>query len=112
MAKKDYACAALEFRSAAQAMANDPEPYYQWGLASLGAGDGNTAIQAVPKTVQLNPKRNDAQLKLAEWMLASRPKDLVEQAASNLSGYRRFARRSGSSRRAVNKPRKGGCFSV
>jgi tetratricopeptide (TPR) repeat protein len=85
MAKKDYARAALEFRSAAQAMPNDPEPYYQWGLASLGAGDGNTAIQAFRKTVQLNPKRNDAQLKLSELMLASRRKDLVEQAASNLS---------------------------
>ena len=55
----------LEFRSAAQAKPNDPEPYYQLGLASLGAGDGNTAIQAFRKTLQLNPKHNDAQLKLS-----------------------------------------------
>ena len=55
MARKDYARAALEFRSAAQAMPNDPEPYYQWGLASLGTGDGTTAIQAFRKTLQLNP---------------------------------------------------------
>lgn len=31
MARKDYARAGLEFRSAAQVMPNDPEPYYQWG---------------------------------------------------------------------------------
>ncbi len=85
MAKKDYARAVLEFRSAAQAMPNDPEPYYQLGLASLGAGDGNTAIQAFRKALQLNPKHNDAQLKLSELMLTSGRKDIVEQAAANLS---------------------------
>src|SRR5215472_18891197 len=74
MAKKDYTRAVLEFRSAAQAMPNDPEPYYQLGLASLGAGDGNTAVQAFRKTLQLNPKHNGAQLKLAELMVASRRK--------------------------------------
>ena len=51
MAKKDYARAVLEFRSAAQAVPSDPEPYYQWGLASLAAGDGTTAIQAFRKTL-------------------------------------------------------------
>jgi tetratricopeptide (TPR) repeat protein len=85
MAKKDYSRAVLEFRSAAQAMPNDPEPYYQWGLASLGTGDGNSALQAFRKALQLNPKHNDAQLKLSELMLTSRRKELVEQAASNLS---------------------------
>jgi tetratricopeptide (TPR) repeat protein len=85
MAKKDYARAVLEFRSAAQVMPNDPEPYYQWGLASLGTGDGTTAIQAFRKTLQLNPQRNDAQLKLSELMLATGRKDIVEQAAANLS---------------------------
>jgi len=86
MAKKDYARAALEFRSAAQAMPNDAEPYYQWGLAALASGDGNSAVQAFRKTLQLNPKHNAAQLKLAELMLASRRKELVEEAAGNLRG--------------------------
>ena len=85
MAKKDYARAALEFRSAAQAMPNDPEPYYQLGLASLSTGDGTMAIQAFRKILQLNPKHNNAQLKLSELMLASGRKDFVEQAGANLS---------------------------
>src|SRR5215469_3112873 len=85
MAKKDYARAVLEFRGAAQAMPNDPEPYYQLGMASLGTGDVTTAIQAFRKTLQLNPKHKDAQLKLSELMLASGRKDFVEQAAANLS---------------------------
>jgi tetratricopeptide (TPR) repeat protein len=85
MAKNDYTRAVLEFRSAAQTMPNDPEPYYQLGLASLGAGDGNTAVQAFRKTLQLNPKHNGAQLKLAELMVASNRKDVVEQAEANLS---------------------------
>jgi len=85
MAKKDYARAALEFRSAAQAMPNDAEPYYQWGLAALGLGDGNNAVQAFRKTLQLNPKHTAAQLKMAELMVASRRKELVEEGAANLN---------------------------
>jgi tetratricopeptide (TPR) repeat protein len=84
MAKKDYARAVLEFRSAAQTMPNDAEPYYQWGLAALGLGDGTTAVQAFRKTLQLNPKHNAAQLKLAELLVASRRKEFVEEAAKNL----------------------------
>jgi tetratricopeptide (TPR) repeat protein len=85
MAKKDYARAALEFRSAAQAMPNDADPYYQLGLAALGMRDGNTAFQAFRKAVQLNPKHNAAQLKLAELMVASNRKELVEEAAANMN---------------------------
>ena len=86
MAKKDYARAALEFRSAAQAVPADAEPYYQLGLAALGMGDANGAYRALRKAVELNPKHSAAQLKLAQLMVGSRQKELVEEAASNLRG--------------------------
>lgn len=84
MAKKDYSRAALEFRSATQAMPNDAEPQYQLGLAYLASGNPNAAVAGFRQAIRLNPKHAGAQLKLAEMMAASRNRDLMSQAATRL----------------------------
>jgi len=83
-AHKDYARAALEFRSAAQAMPTDAEPRYRLGLAYLNSGRMGDAFSALKKAVELNPHHGPAQLKLAELMLSSQNHDLVQQAANQL----------------------------
>ena len=84
LAKKDFSRAVLEFRNAVQAMPNDAEAYYQLGLAYLGNGAPSGAVAAFRKAVALNPKHAGAQLKLAEFMAASRNQDLIKQAADLL----------------------------
>src|SRR5580700_3974799 len=66
LAKKDYARAILEFRTAIQVMPKDAEAYYQLGLALLQSGDLRGAVGAFQKATELNPKHPGAQLKLAE----------------------------------------------
>jgi tetratricopeptide (TPR) repeat protein len=82
--KKDLARATLEFRNAAQLMPNDPESHYQLGLVYLQTNIVNGAIDEFRKVIALNPKHSGAQLKLAELMVASRQKELVEEAATKL----------------------------
>jgi cytochrome c-type biogenesis protein CcmH/NrfG len=55
MAKKDYERAALEFRTAAQAMPSDAEPFYQLGLAYLQGSNPAGAVAAFRQATQLNP---------------------------------------------------------
>jgi putative PEP-CTERM system TPR-repeat lipoprotein len=70
LAKKDYKRAALWFRGAIQAMPSDAEPYYQLGLTYLAAGDRPSAISALTKATELNPKHAGAELRLADlWAL-------------------------------------------
>jgi tetratricopeptide (TPR) repeat protein len=82
--KKDFARALLEFRNAAQVMPKDAEPWYQTGLAALGARDVRTAVAALRNVTDLNPKYAGAQLKLAELLESTRKKDLAGQAATRL----------------------------
>ena len=82
--KKDYSRAVLELRNAQQAMPKDAEPYFQLGLAHLSVKAIPQAINAFRKAIELDPKHNGAQLKLAELMLASRNQELMEQAATRL----------------------------
>jgi tetratricopeptide (TPR) repeat protein len=78
--KKDYARATLEFKNAIQVMPKDPEPYYQLGLVCLEAGDVKTAVMALRRVTELNPKHAGAQLRLAQLMSTSRDKDLLAEA--------------------------------
>ncbi len=82
--KKDYSRALIEFKNAANAMPKDAEPYYQLALTYLAAGSPANGVGALRKAIELNPKHQQAQLKLAELMTASGNKDLLEQAASRL----------------------------
>ena len=84
LARKEFARASLEFRNAVQTMPADPEAYYQLGVSYLGAGHLVEAAGSFKKAIDLNPKRSDAQLKLAEIMTATRNRDLVETARERL----------------------------
>ena len=78
--KRDYQRAILEFLNAIEAAPQDPEPYYQLGLAYLGAGDVSKAVPNFRKAATLNPRHTGAQLKLAELMMASRNQEYLEEA--------------------------------
>jgi tetratricopeptide (TPR) repeat protein len=82
--KKDYSRALLEFKNASLAMPKDAEPYYQTGITYLAAGNPANGITYLRKATELNPKHQNAQLKLAELMTTSRNKDVLQQAASRL----------------------------
>src|SRR5579862_49315 len=62
LVKKDYGRAILEFRNAAQVMPRDAEPQYQLGLTYLATGGASTAVAALRKALELNPKHTGAQL--------------------------------------------------
>ena len=78
--KKDYPRAILQFRNAVQAKPKEAETYYQLGRAYLASGDLNRAAASFDRTIKLNPKHTDAQLKLAEIMSPSRDKKTVADA--------------------------------
>ena len=82
--KKDYSRALLEFRNASEVMPKDAEPFYQMGLASLASADITEAARAFRKAIELNPAHAGAQLKLAEMMVNTRNRSLVEEAAKRL----------------------------
>lgn len=86
LAQKDYPRALLEFRNASRAMPKDAEPYYQMGLTYLESGDAASAVHAFERATTLNPKHSAAQLKLAEFMTASRDQNIVQQAVTRLQG--------------------------
>jgi tetratricopeptide (TPR) repeat protein len=83
-AKKDYPRALLEFRNAATAMPRDAEPHYRMGLTLLESGDPRSAIREFQRAIALNPKHTGAQLKLAEFMVASRDDKLVHEAVTRV----------------------------
>ena len=82
--KKDYSRALLEFRNASSAMPKDAEPVYQMAITYLTMGNSNEAVRALRKATELNPRHEQAQLKLAELMTMARDKGVVQQAASRL----------------------------
>ena len=82
--KHDYARALLEYRNAAGAVPRDAEPYYRIGLTELAMGDARSAVAALRKATELNPKHEGAQLQLAALQTATTNKSLVEDASSRL----------------------------
>ena len=82
--KKDYSRAILEFRNASSAMPKDAEPVYQMAITYLAMGNSNEAVRALRKATELNPRHEQAQLKLAELMTMARDKGVVQQAAGRL----------------------------
>src|ERR1700683_195708 len=69
--KHDYARAILEFKIAATATPRDPDVYYQMGMAYLGTKDFRSALGAFRRTLALNPKHVQAQLRIAEMEAAT-----------------------------------------
>ena len=84
VAKKDFGRAVLEFKSAAQAMPKDAEPYYQIGLTYLALRDVRYAMVAFRKAIELDAKHAGAQLKLAEMEANTRNRDLLGAAMTQL----------------------------
>jgi Tfp pilus assembly protein PilF len=82
--KKDYTRALIEFKNASNAMPKDAEPYYQMALTYLASGSAINGIKALRKAIELNPKHQPSQLKLAELMTASASKETLEKAAGSL----------------------------
>ena len=73
-----------QYSEAAKAAPNDPEPYFQAGLAYLNSNDPRSAAAAFHRCLELNPRHAGAQLKSAELMAASRNPDLAKTAATRL----------------------------
>ncbi len=78
--QKQYEVAILYFKNAMQKDPKNAEPYYQLGLSYLASGDLTSAASYLRKATELNPRHSGAQLKLSELMVASRSKDMVEEA--------------------------------
>ena len=82
--KKDYARATLEFQNAAKFMPRDAEPRYQLGLVYLQAGNVAAAIASLQQATSINPKHAAAQLALAEMMVTSQRKEILQDAEKRL----------------------------
>ncbi len=82
--QKKYSRALIEFRNAAQAMPQDAEPVYQIALASIAVQDPSTAVVALRKAVEMDPKHAGAQLKLAQIMANFGDESLVKDAQGRL----------------------------
>ncbi|HEY6343642.1 MAG TPA: tetratricopeptide repeat protein [Bryobacteraceae bacterium] len=83
--QKDYSRAALEFRSANQANPRDAEPWYQLGIAYLGAKQPDNAFVAFLKATELNPRHTSAQLRVSEMALQSQQPEVLQEAVKRLN---------------------------
>jgi Tfp pilus assembly protein PilF len=81
--KHEYSRALLEFRSAAKALPNNAEAYYQIGNAAVGAGDLKTAVGAYRRALALNPHHAGAQLRIAQ-LEVNGDEALIREAESGL----------------------------
>ena len=78
--KADYKRAVLQLRNAAQLSQGDPEPYYQLARTYLKLQNVREAVVALKKATELDPQHREAQLLLADLMLASRDPDVLRNA--------------------------------
>src|SRR5262249_16650835 len=82
--KKDYSRAILQFRNAAQAVPNDPEVYYQLGMAYGLTKDFRMAVSAFRKALAIYPKHVGSQVRMAEMMSATDDEGLLKDAQKSL----------------------------
>jgi putative PEP-CTERM system TPR-repeat lipoprotein len=78
--KKDYSRALIQFNNALRINRKDAEPHYRLALTYLELGDPGRASQHLGEATRLNPGHAEAQLKLAQLLLLSRDKRLLERA--------------------------------
>jgi tetratricopeptide (TPR) repeat protein len=76
-AKKDYAHAVLEFKTAAQLAPRNPELWFQLGLTCLELKDAACAAQALRNATEIDPNRTGAQIQLAALYAASGQQELL-----------------------------------
>jgi tetratricopeptide (TPR) repeat protein len=80
MENKDYARAAIQFFNASKVMPKDAEPHYQLALVFFAQRQYDRAVASLQTALKLNPKHQQAQLKLAELMIFSKKREVVELA--------------------------------
>jgi tetratricopeptide (TPR) repeat protein len=76
----DYATAIIDLQNAIKAAPRNAEAYYQMGLALTARGTPENAPYYFKTAADLNPADADAQLKVAEIMIASDQKELYAEA--------------------------------
>jgi putative PEP-CTERM system TPR-repeat lipoprotein len=64
--KRDASRAILQFENAVRATPNNPEAYYQLGMAFLAAQDVAQGIGALRKALQIDPKHRNANFEMAK----------------------------------------------
>lgn len=82
--KQDYTRAFLEFKNAAAATPNDPEPSYRLALTYLAIGDPESGMSYLRKSLELSPRHAGAQIKLSELQAFTRNRKQVEEARDRL----------------------------
>src|SRR5215471_14881281 len=78
MQNRDIPRAILQFRNATQVMPGNAEAYYQLSLAYLAGSNIGDAVAFLRKTLQLDPKHQGAQLKMAQLMVEAGDEYLAE----------------------------------
>jgi len=81
---RDYGRAIIEFKNAAGSGAADPEVYYQLGMAYMGTKDFRSAVAAFRKTLELDPKHVQAQLRIAQMRALTNNPSMLQDADSQL----------------------------
>ena len=84
LGKKNYRRAILEFQNAVQAMPADAEAHYELGLAQAESGDAQHGYNNLKRAVELNPRHQQAQLKLAQLRAAARDPEVVREGQDEL----------------------------
>ncbi len=84
MARKDYARAALEFKTAAQLTPRNPEIWYRLGLSCLQLNDAACAAQSLRNATDIDANQVDAQLKLATLYAASGQHELLVEGEKRI----------------------------
>jgi tetratricopeptide (TPR) repeat protein len=84
MNQKDAPRAILAFLNAVQATPKNAEAYYQLGLAHLATGDLRKGVASIRRALELNPKHEAAQLRLAELMTHTSDQDILHEAQVRL----------------------------
>lgn len=82
--KKDYRRAILEFQNAVQSMPADAEARYELGLALAESGDVQRGYNNLKRALELDPKHQQAQLRVAQLMASARDRELVKQGQEEL----------------------------
>ncbi len=85
LAKKEIRRAILEFRNSVQSTPKNAESYYQLSLAYFAAGDLNSGVANLRKTLELNPAHKPAQLRIAQLMSMASDTSLVKEAQERLT---------------------------
>lgn len=86
LAKKDTTRAILQFQNAVKATPNNPEAYYQLGMAFLAARDVAPGIGALRKALQIDPKHRNANLEMAKLRAITDDKGILHDGEEELRG--------------------------